>query len=27
VRFQAHPGNRAGAIYGVRVVTPPAEKQ
>jgi uncharacterized protein len=26
VRFQAHPGNRAGGIYGVRVVTPPTEK-
>ena len=27
VRFQAHPGNRAGGIYGVRVVTPATEQQ
>ena len=27
VKFQAHPGNRAGGIYGVRVVTPPTEQQ
>jgi uncharacterized protein len=27
VRFQAHPGNRAGGIYGLRVVTPATEQQ
>jgi hypothetical protein len=27
VTFQAHPGNRAGGIYGVRVVTPAMEPQ
>jgi uncharacterized protein len=27
VRFQAHPGNRTGGIYGVRVITPATEQQ
>ena len=27
VRFQPHAGNRAGAIYGVRVITPAMEQQ
>jgi uncharacterized protein len=27
VKFQAHPGNRTGGIYGVRVITPATEQQ
>ena len=27
VRFQPHAGNRAGGIYGVRVITPAREQQ
>ena len=27
VKFQPHPGNRAGGIYGVRVITPATEQQ